>query len=109
MKGIDEMADLDSFLGDLRKQIENKAKTLYRVSPPQAYAQAGFPRGPLVGTDYKCIGCGLRAHAYSGAGLSEVKISGMCEPCFDFSMLDPDDREKDDEWMSLVEYNKKDD
>jgi hypothetical protein len=86
----------------------------YLVSPQRAYEKWTMdnggvsPRGDLYYTGGVCIGCGQRQCYYSAAGYRELSISGMCEPCFDFVAVPVQDREKLDEWMSLVTYNKKD-
>lgn len=44
--------------------------------------------------DVICYCCGrvAKEHCYSGAGLREVEISGICEECFD-NMFDEEDEE----------------
>lgn len=100
--------NLHPFLKDLGDKIAEQAPKKYAVSPQEAYKQEGNPRGSLMSLGGSCRGCADECVYYSPAGASEVRISGMCEPCFDFVMLHPDDREELDQWMTSVEYNKKD-
>lgn len=86
----------------------------YAVSPQEAYEQHAnqnggvSARGDLTYVDDGsiCVGCRRRACYYSMAGFSELRISGMCEPCFDFIAVPPSDREALDAWMELVKYAK---
>lgn len=92
-----------------REQLDKIPPTKYEVSPQQAYKQAGNPRGSLMGSDMVCRSCDSNAVFYSESGFSEIHISSMCEPCFDYTMVAVDDREQLDQWMTLVQYKKKDD
>lgn len=101
----DNNDNINPFLSKLGDRIAEEAPSKYLVSPAAAYAEAGHPRGDLQPVDAVCRGCAQRATYYSMAGMKELRISGMCEPCFDFVMLSPDDRETLDEWMKLVKHN----
>ena len=79
----------------------------YVVSPQEAYVNGGSPRGELCTAAGMCPICTQQFAYYSIDGLREREMTGYCEPCFDFSMLHPDDREEKDQWMSLVERKKK--
>ena len=77
----------------------------YEVDPQTAYFRAGSRRGRLIDVPTphrKCGSCRKPLKAYSDAGVRETPISGLCEPCFDFISLHPDDREPADGWMMGV-------
>lgn len=76
---------------------------MYSLTPRKAYQQAGAPRGVLRTLSGSCRACsGPLAH-YSEAGKREARISRLCEPCFDFETLAPEDRDAiDAAWMRRV-------
>lgn len=92
-----------------REQLDAIPPTKYEVSPQDAYCQAGAPYGSFrYSGPTPCRGCAQPVVAYSQAGAREVAISGMCEPCFDFTMIAPMDRDDTEQaWMSLVKYAQK--
>ena len=74
------------------------------TNPQQAYEIAGAPRGMLrtIG-EGACKCCRSDLVAYSAAGADECRISGFCEPCFDFVTLPADERDAiDAAWMRRV-------
>lgn len=83
----------------------------FSVSPQAAYEKwsgtngGATTRGDLAHTDAVCPSCGERACYYSLAGYRELSISGFCEPCFDYSFVPPSERERLDQWMTLVREN----
>ena len=100
--------NLDDAKRFAREQLDAIPPTKYEVSPQQAYETAGIPYGKLrtVTLEDSCRGCGGLLAVYSQSGAREVAISRMCEPCFDFTMIFPDDRDETEQrWMSLVKYS----
>lgn len=100
--------NLDDAQRFAREQLDKIPSSKYEVSPQKAYKEAGSPYGELrtVTLADSCRGCGSTLVCYSSAGAREVDISRMCEPCFDFTMIYPPDRDETEErWMSLVKYS----
>lgn len=91
-----------------RKQLDAIPPTKYEVSPQDAYCAAGAPYGSFrYSGPISCRGCAQPVVAYSQAGAREVAISKMCEPCFDYTMIHPEDRNDIEQmWMQLVKYKK---
>lgn len=82
----------------------------YIVSPQAAYEKWQLDndtqiRGDLTYVDAICPTCKQRACYYSMAGHRELRMTGFCEPCFDFVCTAEEDRDDLDEWMTLVKYN----
>lgn len=75
----------------------------YAMSPPQAYLKAA---GDLMAGRLHplCPSCKEHLTWYSDAGYRETRISGFCEPCFDFINWPSD--EVRPAWMSFVVYKK---
>lgn len=75
----------------------------FSVTPRRAYINGGSPRGTLTEYTKKCMFCGDLASYYSEAGYRELNhMTGMCEPCFDWSTIPKDDMTGKDEWIKGV-------
>lgn len=77
--------------------------TKFAVTPPQAYL---LGHGELLAGRLHplCWSCKENITWYSEAGFRESRISGLCEPCFDFINWPSD--EVRPAWMSFVVYKK---
>ena len=105
-KKVMSLADVQAFA---RQQLDAIPPTRYEVGPQEAYQQGGMPYGAVTAIGGKCRQCDHVIVAYSQAGVREAAMSKMCEPCFDYTMIHPEDRTlKEETWMRLVKHGKVD-
>ena len=81
----------------------------FAVSPQAAYIQNLNPMGLLKTIkDGSCAVCKQSLRAYSPAGIQEIRITGMCEPCFDWVTIPNSEIESERmDWLFQVELQKK--